>query len=509
MALFKWLADLRQVYGTSLLFLVFLGYWVQGFRCFPWMAIVFYFKDVLHVDPVTLQFVLNTVSLPMVAKPIYGIFSDAVYIRGDHRLPYLVFGGFLQVLSWGAIIFLPGSSTSVIMISAFLALSNLGASIVEVANDALVAECGKRGKSAGDLQSFASFSSAAGGVVGNLIGAIALSRMQFKAMLSIFLLLLLAQVFNCFQVNEGSLCPRMLHIMCGETSEKDGTADSPKLSKERPRYICMKNDYGSQTVNHTVSQDIDAWEKELQQSETLMKTGIAPTQHANTKGILQQLTDLMQLVRQPEIAYPLVWFVASYAMIPTLSGMMFFYQTQHLKVNPMIVGSAKVLGQVGLMAGSVVYSNFLKGIPLRKLVGCTQIFLSFCILSDILLVRGVNLQFGIPNEMMVLGASAFVDGIGQFKILPFMVFLAQLCPSGSEGSLLAFFMSMQCLAIIISGYLGLTLASLLHISSTDFGELPFGILIQAIAALLPLLWMSFIPKQLKSPASQEGDGKQA
>eukprot|EP00249_Psilotum_nudum_P004783 c18280_g1_i1 orf=349-1866(-) len=505
MAIFKWLGSLRQVYGTSLMFLVFLSYWVQGFRCFPWIAIVFYFKDVLQVDPVTLQFVLTTVNLPMIAKPIYGIISDAVYIRGAHRVPYLIFGGLLQVISWGTIIFLPGPSTSVTMIAVFLTLSNLGASIVEVANDALVAECGKQGKLAGELQSFAWFSSAAGSAFGNVIGATAVSQMKYKIMFLIFLLLLLAQVVKCVQVNEESLGPRTLHFVWGEASNKDGTVGSPELPKNRPNHWCVKNGYD----NHKGPQDINAWEDEWWHSGTLMKIEIAPEGHVNTKGILQQLRDLIQLVRQPEIAYPMVWFVASYAMIPTLSGTMFFYQTQYLKVDPMIMGTAKVLGQVGLMAGSVVYSNFLKGIPLRKLVGCTQIFLSFCILSDILLVRGVNLQFGIPNEMMVLGASAFVDGIGQFKILPFMVFLAQLCPSGSEGSLLAFFMSMQCLAIIISGYLGLTLASLLHISSTDFGELPFGILIQAIAALLPLLWMSFIPKQLKSPASQEGDGKQA
>lgn len=46
---FKWLGRLRQTYGTSFMFLVFLGYCTQGFRCFPWLAMTYFFKDHLQV----------------------------------------------------------------------------------------------------------------------------------------------------------------------------------------------------------------------------------------------------------------------------------------------------------------------------------------------------------------------------------------------------------------------------------------------------------------------------
>lgn len=70
-----------------------LGFWVQGFRCFPWMGVNFYLKDGLGVFPSTLQLLQNSANLPMVGKPIYGLLSDAVYLRGQHRLPYIAFGG--------------------------------------------------------------------------------------------------------------------------------------------------------------------------------------------------------------------------------------------------------------------------------------------------------------------------------------------------------------------------------------------------------------------------------
>lgn len=78
-------SSIRKVLG--------LGYWVQGFRCFPWMAINFFLKDALHVHPSTLQLLLNSSNLPMVAKPLYGILSDSVYLADQHRIPYIAIGG--------------------------------------------------------------------------------------------------------------------------------------------------------------------------------------------------------------------------------------------------------------------------------------------------------------------------------------------------------------------------------------------------------------------------------
>jgi Na+/melibiose symporter-like transporter len=40
-----------------------------------------------------MQFLISTATLPMVAKPIYGIISDSIFIGGSHRVPYLVLAG--------------------------------------------------------------------------------------------------------------------------------------------------------------------------------------------------------------------------------------------------------------------------------------------------------------------------------------------------------------------------------------------------------------------------------
>lgn len=69
------------------------GYWVNGFRCFPWLGLNFHMASNLGVHPSILQLVQNCGNLPMVAKPLYGILSDALCIGGAHRIPYISIGG--------------------------------------------------------------------------------------------------------------------------------------------------------------------------------------------------------------------------------------------------------------------------------------------------------------------------------------------------------------------------------------------------------------------------------
>jgi len=40
-----------------------------------------------------MQFLMSTTMLPMLAKPVYGIVSDSIYIKGAHRVPYLIIAG--------------------------------------------------------------------------------------------------------------------------------------------------------------------------------------------------------------------------------------------------------------------------------------------------------------------------------------------------------------------------------------------------------------------------------
>ena len=103
--------------------------------------------------------------------------------------------------------------------------------------------------------------------------------------------------------------------------------------------------------------------------------------------------------------------------------------------------------------------------------------------------------------MFALCFSGLAETLAQFKVLPFSLLLASLCPRGCEGSLTSFLASALCLSSIVSGFLGVGLAALLGIKYDDYSSLPVGILIQFLAALLPLVWIRQVP--MSEPVEKE------
>ncbi|KAJ7979763.1 FBT8 [Quillaja saponaria] len=429
-----------QVGSQQMLTLCGFGYWVQGFRCFPWLALNFHMAHNLNLQPSTLQLVQSSANLPMVAKPIYGILSDAIYIGGAHRIPYISIGVLLQVLSWVPLALIPTAREVLPTLMACALLSNLGASVTEVANDALIAEYGQKHK-IGGLQSYAFMALATGGILGNLIGGYFLLKTPPRTMFLMFSVFLFLQLAISFSTAEESL-------------------GVPQLS-----------DY------------------------SLARKSISSS-------IRKQLSDLVTAIGEESISRPLIWIVTSIAMVPILSGSIFCYQTQFLNLDPSIIGLSRVIGQLMLLSATVLYDRYWKKVPMRKLIAVVQILYASSLLLDLVLVKQINLALGIPNEVFALCFSGLAEILAQFKLLPFLVLFASLCPQGCEGSLTSFLASTWCLSSIISGFLGVGLASVLGITSGDYSGLTVGILIQFLAALVPLRWVHDVP--ITQPVGEKG-----
>ncbi|KAE8785227.1 putative folate-biopterin transporter 8, chloroplastic [Hordeum vulgare] len=409
------------------------GYWVQGFRCFPWLALNFHLTRGLGLSPVALQLVQNAGSLPLVAKPLFGVLSDAVYIGREHRLPYISIGALLQLTAWGTLAIMPVTGDTFPTHMICILIGNLGASVTEVVSDAVVTEF-SRTQRTGVLQSYAFIGLAAGALLGNLSGGYVLLRTQEPKLM-----------FTAFSVLLGL-----------QLALSIGTKETLPSSHGNSRSLLLKSSLPA--------------------------------------NLRKQFSNLMTAVREERIFYPLAWIMTSFAVVPVLSGTMFCFQTQHLKLDSSIIGLSKVMGQVMVVSLTVLYNRYLKRIPLRRLVCGVQIMYAFAVLSELILVKQVNLMLGIPNEVYVFCFSALAEAIAQFKVLPFSILLSSVCPPGCEGSLFAFFTSGLVFSAILSGVYGVGLSALIGLSSGDYSSLPLGILLQSLAALLPLAWLSFVPE---------------
>ncbi|KAL8153687.1 hypothetical protein V2J09_011447 [Rumex salicifolius] len=144
-------------------------YFVQGVLGLSRLAVSFYFKDDLHLDPAETAIISGFASFPWLVKPLYGFISDSIPLFGYRRRSYLFLSGLLGAFSWSLMATFVDSKYSAafcILLGSLLAHNN--SMVVERAR-------GESQSMSGSLQSLCWGFSAVGGIVssyfsGSLVG---------------------------------------------------------------------------------------------------------------------------------------------------------------------------------------------------------------------------------------------------------------------------------------------------------------------------------------------------
>lgn len=139
-------------------------YFVQGVLGLARLAVSFYLKDDLHLDPAETAVISGLSALPWLVKPLYGFISDSVPLFGYRRRSYLVLSGLLGALSWSLMAsFVDGKYGATFCIL----LGSLSVAFSDVVVDSMVVERarGETQSVSGSLQSLCWGSSAFGGII--------------------------------------------------------------------------------------------------------------------------------------------------------------------------------------------------------------------------------------------------------------------------------------------------------------------------------------------------------
>ncbi|KAH1036136.1 hypothetical protein GLYMA_20G147000v4 [Glycine max] len=148
-------------------------YFVQGVLGLARLAVNFYLKDDLHLDPAEAAVISGFSALPWLVKPLYGFISDSVPLFGYRRRSYLVLSGLLGALSWSLMATFVDNKYSagfcILLGSLSVAFSDVVRflSSLFLIRDSMVVERarGESQSTSGSLQSLCWGSSAFGGIV--------------------------------------------------------------------------------------------------------------------------------------------------------------------------------------------------------------------------------------------------------------------------------------------------------------------------------------------------------
>ncbi len=122
---------------TPELFVILCVYFVQGITDSSRLALSFFFKDDLSLNPAEVEALLGLIYVPWMVKPLYGFISDTFPLGGYHRRSYLLIVSLLSGVSWFALSqFIPSVWAAILV----LLVAAAAAAFSDVIVDALLVE---------------------------------------------------------------------------------------------------------------------------------------------------------------------------------------------------------------------------------------------------------------------------------------------------------------------------------------------------------------------------------
>jgi folate/biopterin transporter len=208
--------------------------------------------------------------------------------------------------------------------------------------------------------------------------------------------------------------------------------------------------------------------------------------------VTHQLTQLRQAFTQKAIWLPTA-FMFLWQSTPSGEAAFFFFFTNELHFEPEFLGRVHLVTSLASLIGIWIFQRFLKSVPFRVICGWSIIISAVLRMTMLLLVTHTNRALGIDDHWFSLGDSLILAVMGQIAFMPVMVLAARICPLGIEATFFALLMSIFNLGGAISKEFGALIMHWLQITDTNFNTLWLLVVITNISALLPLVFINWLP----------------
>lgn len=444
-----------------------LVYAVQGLLGLSRLATAFYFKDELHIQPSEVALLTGLAMSPWVAKPVYGFLSDAVPLFGYRRRSYLMLCGIVGAGSWLA---MAGGVHSVEGAVVALFFGALSTACSDVVVDSIVVERsrGEPQSTAGSLQSLCWAFQSLGGIASAYFSGWAVGvygTHPVFAATAVFPLLVSASAFLIDEKRQLPGAPAYASLAAGGHGAPGSGAGG-----------------------------------------NLVPNGLVEGAAGLGRRLQEQGVALWGAVSQKEILLPAA-FVFLWQATPSAESAMFYFYTERLHFTPEFLGRVTLASKVASLAGVGLYNYALKAVPLRRMFLWSALLGTGLGLTQLILITGLNQQWGLSNELFVVGDSVVLVVLGQVSFMPVLVLAARMCPKGVEATLFATLMSLMNAGGFTSSALGAGLTSALGVTASNFDNLAMLVAICNLSSLLPLPLLRLVPGQLDED-EEESKAKQ-
>lgn len=122
--------------------------------------------------------------------------------------------------------------------------------------------------------------------------------------------------------------------------------------------------------------------------------------------------------------------------------------------NTFYVTVVGVCDSVFMATSSWMFNSLMSKWTYRRALMTTQVVLMFVSLVDVIQFQRLNKAYGIPDEVFMLGKAAVQNTCSMLNFMPTTILISKLCPSGVESTAFALLAGFSNFGSSISGYLG-------------------------------------------------------
>jgi len=473
--------ELADKFGYKLLVMLFASqHLMKGFAAAIMGPCSSYLYKAYNVSGPQMQIYGGVTQLPWAMKPIIGLLSDALPIRGFHKSPYI-----LGASAVGSVcLALIGASARVHLTVTILVIClffvQLQFSTCDLLTEAKYAEKMQANPEHGPkLMTFVWFGLQTGGLVATMMVGPMLTHYgpHFP-----YLVALVPATFI--------MIPMSWNYM------EEVQSNSEELAKSRARLMQQKEACALCFLMFV---------------GTMILTFLGIFyESAKVNAIAAIVIAIVMLISFSVVLKPVIAKVNAFFLIQTSVGMSiggasFYFFTDGPKEYPegphfSMEFFTTVLGTVGSicsMFGIYSYQKCVSTWSYRSLLWMTNIIVALLSVTDFMIFTRMNVRLGLPDHAFVLGSSVFGTIIGQWMWMPGIVIMSQLCPKGMEATMYALLAGCHNLGNTISSNTGALLLEYLGCQpsgapneSKQFEYLWVG---SALSSVLPLVTCALIP----------------
>jgi len=475
----------------SLKFLLFISIIEHGLKGFVFgggssgiigIPILFIYKDFGYLSASRIQILKTITLLPWSMKPIIGMFSDTVWIKGYNKIYFMMISSIISVISsiLISVLWIGILTPEIITLLLFLIFTSIA--INDLLTEAAYSEKIKENPNYGpDCVSFVWGGVFLGEILSSIFTGLLMSfnhKRLLYLIASIPLMLVILPIYLNWMEEKKHNVERFIEI------------DKEKIKKEWKLYllaflICILT----------------------------IIIGLFGLFNIKTKYLffISILCGIILIIGFNYLVSPLFAKIQTFFIIQNMftisieSASFFFFTDNNIQYPEgphfSLFFYITVLGITGSLCGFfgiVFYNIFMKDWKYRNILLITNLLFTLVSLLNIIIFKRWNLLIGIPDTIFILGAETFQHVISVWLYMPFTILISQLCKPGMEAIIFSIVAGCSNLGSALSNYQGSFILDLLKITPTGnddtmaFNNLWIASLITAILPCIPLLFLNYL-----------------